>query len=398
MKTVVKIFKFIGFGLFKIHLWLPILYTVAFLTIALSMGAANFWAVYFIGLVLSLLGSIALTYANAQRKINKGAYKGKSALGRKKLPEYENMPEQQAAPKNNNYFPRQIEEQYAPQPVYNQPVDRGYDAKRELYGASGAQQGYGRPAVPPGFDPRRDIYRDDYGSGTERQRPQGAMNSLYPEQAAAAPRYDQAQAAQALYPAQDYPREAIGKANAASALYPSSDKPEYQNYDRGAASQSLYAADEPANFDRYSGRQAGAAQALYPTEEQTNFDRYGGAGAADRLYSPSADSKAEYKSFSSYIQPANSMLKSNSQPTYQPYASAPTPVQTHQAQVATEYNSESPDASASPRTLTRRREVPAQIFATRTDPNVYVYEYSDRYEFIKLLEDGNKELIRTEMK
>lgn len=55
--------------LFGMHFWLPLLYTVVFVVISLIAGVAGGnWPYYFLGLSLSLFGSVMLTYVTGRRR------------------------------------------------------------------------------------------------------------------------------------------------------------------------------------------------------------------------------------------------------------------------------------------------------------------------------------------
>ncbi len=54
---------------FGMHFWLPLLYTVVFVVISLIAGVlGGNWPFYFLGLSLSLFGSVMLTYATGHKK------------------------------------------------------------------------------------------------------------------------------------------------------------------------------------------------------------------------------------------------------------------------------------------------------------------------------------------
>lgn len=63
-----KVLKFISKALFGLHLWLPIAYSIGFLAIVAISGLfEGSWPYYFIGLSLSLAGSLGLVYYSSVR-------------------------------------------------------------------------------------------------------------------------------------------------------------------------------------------------------------------------------------------------------------------------------------------------------------------------------------------
>ena len=63
-----KVWDIVKKGLFKMHLWLPIAYSVVFLIIAAaSQVLGESWPFYFIGLSVSLLGALVLAYLTLSR-------------------------------------------------------------------------------------------------------------------------------------------------------------------------------------------------------------------------------------------------------------------------------------------------------------------------------------------
>lgn len=398
MNIVIKVLKGIGFGLFKIHLWLPAVYSLIFLIVTLAGGYTGVAAWYFAGLVVSLLGSVGLTYYGFQRKIKKGDYRSgekKSPVppGKRKLLIEREEPSDGIIPRR---APEQPARSYAPAlPVYDQPIPQpnvqqmqAYEASRALYGNNYGQAAPRTGAAEQlGYDPRAALYESGYGAGNGRNYEQGydPRAELYGGGAATAPDRQSADAArQSLYesePARANMSAYVNRSEASQTLYPS----------QGAAREALERGD--------------ASQALYPSKEQSNFNSYDRSSASGALYHESQQS--DYKTFSPYMQPVNSILPNRGQPQslYGAPEANPPPAGQEPA-----YNKEadvrrrdaefmaSANLAPAPPSGSRRREVPVQIYATKNDENTYVYEYADRFEFIKLLEDGNKELVKTEFK
>lgn len=233
--------------LFGMHFWLPALYTVVFTVISLIAGVAGGnWPYYCLGLSLSLLGSVILTYITGTR----GG--------------------------NNASAERAAEAQSAEERTPVKP--------------------YGSPAPSVG----------DEGDEDEALR-------VYDEQL----RYTKDMTAT--------PSQANG---------------EYYNNDdelmKGGAMKEYYAADER---------------------------RYGGKGYVN----PAPRAEVENKSFSPYVQPANSRSASGAR------------------------LSDFDDAAAS------GREQP-RIFRLKSEPNVLLYEYKDFFKKYYVNPDGTRTLLSKEFK
>lgn len=376
MKIVVNILKGIGFGLFKIHLWLPALYSLVFLVVKLTAGVGSGIG-YAIGLIIALVGSVALTYYMTHRKVKNGDF----LAGEKKLHSAATPEQEQPAQLLSRTMPQPVQTYApAPQPVYAppQPVQPAYDPSRDLYASNfmqtpqrasaAAQLGYNPHAAlydnnyaqpnrvyEQDYDPRAALYGNAYSAGEDRMSADVARANLYaPEPDHGAVYASRDDAAAALYPAASAAREALDRGDASAALYPKQEKADLGGYDRTAASGALY-------------HQSG---------------------------------NAEYKTFSPYMQPVNSILPGRSQPA-QLYDAPKEPEFDREAELRRhdeEFMAAANLADAQPVHASRRREAPIQIFATKSDENTYVYEYADRFEFIKLLDDGNKELLKTDFK
>lgn len=429
MKTIVKILRGIGFGLFKIHLWLPVLYSIVFLVVVLAAQVANAWAGYAIGLVIALLGSVGLTYYGNYRKLKKGEFSSSKKADEQK-PEKRKLlhPKQETEEvlvrnaAQYGYAPQPpMQQQPAPQPPAYDPArnlypnnymseprsvsrELGYDPRTALYD----NHSYGvsdNRSYDHGYDPRAELYGGGNAMITDRPTSDQARQSLYaPDTASSMHQLRESGrevAAQSLYPAAGPAREAVGRSDASNALYPESQQAGFDGYDRASASGALYPNAEPAHSGGYD--RTSASGTLYPQSAPAHFDSYDRTSANGALYAQ--NQQTNYKTFSPYMQPVNSVLpKREAAPSLyddkpaQPVRQA-APAYDEAARLRSR-DEEFLNSVGSPPAvkISRRREVPLQIYATKTDENTYVYEYADRFEFIKLLEDGNKELLKTEFK
>lgn len=332
MKVIVKTLKVVGFGLFKIHLWLPAVYSLIFLVVALASSLTDAWGGYLIGLVITLLGSVALTYVANGRNKQKGVY----------VPEKKEQPQQSVAPTVA-------------------PPDASVSIREPAYTANGNQSDYplyANEAYLAQSNARREILGklyDDRFAAPERSRTQNPSRELYGED--------------------ENTRSSARQGNApAYSLYDNDEENAPKRRGRDDAARSLYPERESA---RENLARTDAVGSLYPDNAPPSFQRYSGATAAAALYDNQASTQD--RSFTPYKQPGvereigrTTVINEPEMPTMQDVTRTTT--------------------------LGRRREVPVEIYATRADPNTYVYEYADRFEYIKLLEDGNKQLLKTEFK
>ena len=273
-----KAWSLIKKGLFGMHLWIPLSYSILFLVIALITSTIDgSWPFYFIGLSVSFLASLALTYYIAQRNEEK------------------------------IFTAVEIPSEPAPQPDQKtllQPLPTKKPATNHV-----GQAGYEDEATR--------IYEEQLRySSAMRGSPNASVNT-------------------------DGYSSRVGD-------YTRPTDPYAEALNRSVASQELYGTEEPTSNGYYGNRDPEA-------------------NAHDALYSSFSDSASEDKSsFSPYVQPAN--------------AQTGTPTR-------------GLDDYASP-----RAEEKPKIFRTRKEPNVLVYEYSDRYERYYLRSDGSLTRISTEPK
>ena len=446
MNFLVKVFKGIGIGLFRLNLWLPVLYSMVFLILTLTIPLSGVWGYYLFGVVICLFGSLALTYFSKSKKSRKGEFKksvakdeqfdgesdythGKTKEKRKLLVRnsraQEPEPQISNIPQNiqNTYSGYNNQGQYGNYPPQNQ--DYGYTASQN-YDYYNQQAEYNRQMqARQAIYGQQSGYPQSQGGYEEQQAPAGdAMSRLYPEKPASrfsqeskpkptafdiypeepAPRFaSENKPAFDLYPEQPAPRFAPENKPAYN-LYPDSPASGVQNPFNvaGGAMNSLYPEDN-TSFRQDSGRRH-ASELLYTNEREqqssdSGFDR---RNASDFLYQQKPQQKSggqpEFRGFSSYVQPVNAV---GQQPGQRIPHNLPKDIYDGEEQLKKDDEflmNVNINPLSSAKVMSRRTEKPLNIYATRSDPNTYVYEYEDRYEFIQLLEGENKRLLKTEFK
>lgn len=101
-----KFLKLMRFLLFKIHLWLPLMYSLVFLIITVTSGLLTVsWPFYFLGLSLSMIGTLGLVYYTRKKSKDDVEENFKPASKRDKnrriegfMPVSEQPPERPAEP------------------------------------------------------------------------------------------------------------------------------------------------------------------------------------------------------------------------------------------------------------------------------------------------------------
>ncbi len=148
-----------------------------------------------------------------------------------------------------------------------------------------------------------------------------------------------------------------------------------------AAEQAKYAGNMSATPSSMYGGYAAPAPAPMPEPDRTAYSSQSGYGDYARPAQPEAH-EAIYTSFSS----SPSQSQPDTQPTFTPYVQ-PRNAQSPTSQTVSDYERSKASSYETPK-----------IFRMRVDPNVLVYEYSDRYEKYQQLPSGDRRLISVEYK
>lgn len=349
---MMSILKTIAFGLFKIHLWVPVVYTIAFAIIATTMGLVDWVTIYIIGLFCAMIVSALLTYLLLSNKIEKTSQPKK--VTRKLItPEDEEQEDVPPVVKSVPVQP-QINEaervrQFYEQKLYNEQNRYNRPETGSLYADGGQVNRNTMPNAP--------LYDNNNYAG-------GATMNTSP-----------------LYGEENFDGE-TGKPlrREPSSFYNNAPQAQSGMQNNQNTYGQLYT-DKP-QVDNGSNNYSNLYEEAQGQDSANSFGGYsmpqGTSGQGGR------------DSFQAYKQPVNSpYLKtgntfSGGVPQFTDYAAA--------MKAERSLNDEAGGTQAVD--LNKILE----IYSTRVDPNVYVYEYADRYEYVQLKPDGSKEILKVQSK